>query len=82
MHLYGASATSTPIQLYDGIMLTELVEFALSLIPVLKGQEAFSGIAYLQSYKLVHATRLAELGETAAAQRFVALCPSASPSGS
>jgi hypothetical protein len=71
VHLYGSSSTpsvSGPLDV-DGIILTETIEYALSLVPVLKGQEQFAGIPYLQPYKLLHALILIENGETAKSQR-------------
>lgn len=55
----------------DAIELTEIVEFALSLVPVPKGQEAYAGLPHLQAYRLVHALRLSDLGLHAQAQRQV-----------
>lgn len=46
-----------------------MIEYALSLIPVLKGQEPYSGVAYLQAYKLIHALHLAETGDNVTAQK-------------
>lgn len=69
VHLYGASPSLPASQLQDAIILTELVEFALSLVPLVKGQEPFSGLASLQAYRLVHAAQLAEVGDTITAQR-------------
>ncbi|SAM82087.1 related to SEC16-COPII vesicle coat protein required for ER transport vesicle budding [Ustilago bromivora] len=58
------------LQDLDGILMTEVLEFAQGLVPAAKGQEAFAGIPHLQAYKLVHAQQLADLGETAKAQRY------------
>ncbi len=55
----------------DHTILTEILEFALSLVPVPKGSESFTGLPHLQAYKLVHAYYLAEMGETARAQRYL-----------
>lgn len=44
----------------DAIRYTEVVEFALSLVPPVK--EPFSGLLHLQPYKLLRAWQLAELG--------------------
>lgn len=55
----------------DAIVLSEIVEFALSLAPLTKGQEPFSGLPHLQAYKLVRATNLAEMGHMLAASRLV-----------
>lgn len=53
----------------DGIMLTEVVEFALSLTPASKGQETFGGLPHLQAYRLLHAVRLADVGLTSKASK-------------
>ncbi|KAK0549242.1 hypothetical protein OC846_003398 [Tilletia horrida] len=54
----------------DSILLTEIYEYAQSLIPTVKGQELFNGLPHLQAFRLVHAMTLAELGETARAQKY------------
>jgi hypothetical protein len=54
--------------------MTELIEYALSLVPLVKGQEPFSGLPSLQAYRLVHATFLAERGQTSMAQRSILRC--------
>ncbi|KAL7409192.1 Sec23-binding domain of Sec16-domain-containing protein [Mrakia frigida] len=69
VHLYGSSFSGNGSFDIDGVLVTEIIEYALSLIPVLKGQEVYSGIVYLQSYKLLHAFQLAEVGDNATAQR-------------
>jgi hypothetical protein len=57
------------------IIISELVEFAKSLVPAAKGQEPFHGYPHLQAYRLWHATCLAEMGEIALAKRYAsALC--------
>lgn len=73
VQLYGAASPSTSNGTIDidGILLTEVLEYALSLVPVLKGQEPFAGIPSLQAYKLWHAMTLIETGENALAQRSV-----------
>lgn len=55
----------------DAIVLTEILEFALSLAPLSKGQEPFNGLPHLQAYKLVRAVSLAEMGHVLAANRSV-----------
>lgn len=55
----------------DAIVLAEIVEFALSLAPLSKGQEPFHGLPHLQPYKLVRAVSLAEMGHVLAANRSV-----------
>lgn len=64
---------------HEAVMLTEVVEFALSLITVQKGQEAFPGLPHLQGYKLALAHDYAGCGLTSTAQRSVTLCPSRRP---
>jgi hypothetical protein len=54
----------------DGILLTEVIEFALSFIPTVKGQEAYLGLPHLQAYKLVHARALSDLGLHSRAQKY------------
>ncbi|EPQ28504.1 uncharacterized protein PFL1_03807 [Pseudozyma flocculosa PF-1] len=58
------------LQDLDGIILTEILEFAQSLMPITKGQDAYAGIPHLQAYRLVHAYRLAELGDVQRAQKY------------
>ncbi len=55
----------------DAIVFAEIVEFALSLAPLSKGQEPFNGLPHLQPYKLVRAVNLAEMGHVLAANRSV-----------
>lgn len=64
------ATTSTETEL-ENIMLTELVEFAFSLTPLVKGQEPFAGFPHLQAFRLQHATQLADAGQILQAQRFV-----------
>lgn len=63
----------------ESIMLTELVEFALSLAPAVKGQEPFAGFPHLQAFRLYHAGHLADAGQVSQAQKYVPslahLCP-------
>ncbi|KAG1756748.1 Sec23-binding domain of Sec16-domain-containing protein [Suillus paluster] len=54
----------------DPIVLSEIIEFALSLKSIPKGQEPFHGLPHLQAYKLIRASYLAEIGETQAASRY------------
>jgi hypothetical protein len=53
----------------DVFILSEILEFALSLPTVAKGQEPFPGIPHLQPYRLLRAFALAETGEIALANR-------------
>lgn len=69
----------------DAIVLSEIVEFALSLAPLSKGQEPFNGLLNLQPYKLVRAVSLAEMGHVVAANRYclaITACLSRAPAGS
>ncbi|KAH6918573.1 Sec23-binding domain of Sec16-domain-containing protein [Coprinopsis sp. MPI-PUGE-AT-0042] len=54
----------------DNFILSEILEYALSLVPPAKGQEPFSGVVHLQPYRLLHATSLAELGYIHEANRY------------
>lgn len=55
----------------DSIILSEVFEFALSLVPTVKGQEAFYGLAQLQTYRFIRAMEIAEHGDLQLANRFV-----------
>ena len=55
----------------DCIVLTEILEFALSLLPTAKGQEPFQGLPHLQAYRLLRAMSLMELGHVRLASRYV-----------
>lgn len=52
------------------IELSEIAEYAISLLPIAKGQEAFHGFPHLQAYRLWHAISLAEFGELSLAKRY------------
>ncbi|KAI0703606.1 Sec23-binding domain of Sec16-domain-containing protein [Cytidiella melzeri] len=54
----------------DAVIFSEIVEYALSLKTPAKGQEAFSGLSYLQPYRLLRAICLAELGHMDLANRY------------
>ncbi|KAL4067649.1 Sec23-binding domain of Sec16-domain-containing protein [Scleroderma citrinum] len=54
----------------DSIVLSEILEFAFSLKATPKGQEPFLGFPHLQTYKLIRAAYLAELGHVQAASRY------------
>jgi hypothetical protein len=54
----------------DPIIFTEIAEFAMSLAPPVKGQEAYNGLPHLQAYKLIRASSLAEVGQIQLASRF------------
>ncbi|KAJ6502501.1 Sec23-binding domain of Sec16-domain-containing protein [Mycena sanguinolenta] len=54
----------------DPVIFTEILEFALSLAPPAKGQDAFYGLPHLQAYRFIRAMSLAELGELPLASRY------------
>ncbi|KIO26250.1 hypothetical protein M407DRAFT_24465 [Tulasnella calospora MUT 4182] len=54
----------------DPFIFSEVLEFAFSLVPTVKGQDAFNGIPHLQAYRLVQAFRLAEHGHISLATRY------------
>lgn len=49
--------------------MTEVIEFAFSLLPVPKGQEAYIGLPHLQAYRVLHANHLADTGHHSKAQK-------------
>ena len=55
----------------DAFIFSEILEYGLSLAPVAKGQEPFSGLPYMQAYRLIRASVLAEFGDIQSANRFV-----------
>jgi hypothetical protein len=55
----------------ESVKLTELVEFAVSLIPTVKGQEPFAGFPHLQAFRLYHGSVLADQGNVAQASKCV-----------
>ena len=57
----------------EAIILSEIIEFAFSLVPVPKGQEAYIGLPHLQAYRVLHACHLADAGQHSKAQKWV-LC--------
>ncbi|KAJ7063353.1 Sec23-binding domain of Sec16-domain-containing protein [Mycena amicta] len=54
----------------DPEILSEILEFALSLTPPAKGQDAFFGLPHLQAYRFIRAAGLAEMGELQLASRY------------
>ncbi|KZT67726.1 hypothetical protein DAEQUDRAFT_712916 [Daedalea quercina L-15889] len=54
----------------DPLIFSEVAEFALSLAPPAKGQEAFAGLPHLQPYRLIRAAGLAEMGHVQLANRY------------
>lgn len=55
------------------LVFSEVIEFALSLTPAVKGQESYLGLPYLQAYRFIRAMSLAEMGNINLAQRLVLL---------
>lgn len=55
----------------DSLIFSEIIEFALSLAPAVKGQEPYMGLPHLQAYRFIRATSLAEIGDINLAHRFV-----------
>lgn len=53
----------------EAIILTEILEFAFSLVPVPKGQEPYIGLPHLQAYRVLHACYLADAGLHSKAQK-------------
>jgi COPII coat assembly protein SEC16 len=53
----------------DALIFTEILEFAMSLAPVSKGQETFHALSYLQAYRFIRAASLAESGYVQLATR-------------
>ncbi|KAH7107114.1 Sec23-binding domain of Sec16-domain-containing protein [Auriculariales sp. MPI-PUGE-AT-0066] len=54
----------------DPFIFSEILEYALSLAPATPGQEPFHGFPHLQSYRLLHAWQLVEMGRDKLAQRY------------
>ncbi|CEL51590.1 COPII coat assembly protein sec-16 OS=Neurospora crassa (strain ATCC 24698 / 74-OR23-1A / CBS 708,71 / DSM 1257 / FGSC 987) GN=sec-16 PE=3 SV=1 [Rhizoctonia solani AG-1 IB] len=54
----------------DAVIFTEIAEYAYSLAPTVKGQDAYAGLPHLQAYKLLRAAKLAEMGHVALASRY------------
>ncbi|KAG8759076.1 hypothetical protein FRC14_006698 [Serendipita sp. 396] len=52
------------------ILISEVAEFAMSLLPTGKGAESFHGSPHLQAYRLWHAICLAEMGDITLATRY------------
>jgi hypothetical protein len=55
----------------DSLIFSEILEFAMSLLPTVKGQEPFHGLPHLQAYRFVRAIWLAEMGDVHLASRCV-----------
>ncbi|GAA5877989.1 hypothetical protein JCM1840_000133 [Sporobolomyces johnsonii] len=54
----------------ESVKLTELVEFAFSLAPTVKGLDAFVGFPHLQAFRLHHACALADAGHIPQALKY------------
>ncbi|KDR81637.1 hypothetical protein GALMADRAFT_152477 [Galerina marginata CBS 339.88] len=54
----------------DAIIFSEILEFALSLVPAVKGQEPYHGLPHLQAYRFIRAVSLAETGDIQLANRY------------
>lgn len=54
----------------DNFTFSEILEYAMSLVPLAKGQEPFSGVVHMQPYRLLHASSLAEMGYIQEANRY------------
>jgi hypothetical protein len=53
----------------DSLIFSEILEFALSLLPNAKGQEPFHGLPHLQAYRFARAVWLTEMGDVQQASR-------------
>jgi len=53
----------------DPLILSEILEFALALVPTIKGQDPFHGVPHLQAYRFIRAVTLAEIGDMQLANR-------------
>ncbi|KAH7094114.1 Sec23-binding domain of Sec16-domain-containing protein, partial [Auriculariales sp. MPI-PUGE-AT-0066] len=54
----------------DPFIFSEILEYALSFVSTTPGQEPFHGFPHLQSYRLLHAWQLVEMGRDKLAQRY------------
>jgi len=67
--LLGSSNPGNVFRDPDSLIFSEILEFALSLLPAAKGQEQFHGLPHLQAYRFVRAVLLAEMGDVQLASR-------------
>lgn len=67
--LVGAKNPADVMKDPDALIFSEILEFALSLVPIAKGQEPFHGIPHLQAYRFIKAIQLAEIGQIQLANR-------------
>ena len=73
LSLLGSSspaASNVYLRDIDHILLSEIYEFIGALRPVAKGGETYHGAPHMQAFRLVHAYRLAELGDARGAQKY------------
>ncbi|KAF9482773.1 hypothetical protein BDN70DRAFT_800853 [Pholiota conissans] len=68
--LIGAKNPADVMKHPDSLTFSEILEFAMSLVPVSKGQEAFHGIPHLQAYRFIRAIQLAEVGQIQLANKY------------
>ncbi|KAF9564629.1 hypothetical protein CPC08DRAFT_631062 [Agrocybe pediades] len=68
--LLGTKNPAEALRNPDVIVYSEILEFAMSLVPPVKGQEPFHGIAHLQTYRFMRAMLLCEIGEVQLANRY------------
>lgn len=71
MTLLGAKTPAEVTRNLDPLVFSEILEFALSLVPAVKGQEPFHGLPHLQAYRFLRAVSLAETGDIQLANRCV-----------
>ena len=67
--LLGCKNLSDAMKDSDGLIFTEILEFAMSLAPVSKGQEVPHTLSYLQAHRFIRAVSLAESGYVQLAAR-------------
>ncbi|PPQ93302.1 hypothetical protein CVT25_014431 [Psilocybe cyanescens] len=67
--LVGSKNPAEAMKDSDAIILSEILEFAMSLVPTVKGHEAFHGLPHLQAYKFIRAVSLAAIGDIQLANR-------------
>ncbi|CAA7271684.1 unnamed protein product [Cyclocybe aegerita] len=68
--LVGSKTSADAARNPDTLVFSEILEFALSLVPTAKGQEPFHGLPHLQTYRFIQAVSLAEIGDIQLANRY------------
>ncbi|KAJ3507874.1 hypothetical protein NLJ89_g6061 [Agrocybe chaxingu] len=68
--LVGSKTSADAARNPDTLVFSEILEFALSLVPTAKGQETFHGLPHLQTYRFIQAILLAEIGDIQLANRY------------